>query len=91
MPLASRQSADTRRSQNSSSLGMVSMTAYCGLTEAEVGDVKSSDVVIVSGAAGATGSAVVQIAKKIIGCKKVIGIAGGADKCKFVEGLGADS
>ncbi|GAA5958389.1 hypothetical protein JCM3765_007861 [Sporobolomyces pararoseus] len=73
-----------------SSLGMVSMTAWVGLTEAEVGDVKPDDVVVVSGAAGATGSAVVQIAKNIIGCKKVIGIAGGPDKCKWVEGLGAD-
>ncbi|KAG9617647.1 NAD(P)-binding protein, partial [Aureobasidium melanogenum] len=33
---------------------------------------------------------VVQIAKKIIGCKRVIGIAGTADKCKWVESLGAD-
>lgn len=38
----------------------------------------------------ATGSAAVQIAKKIIGAKRVIGIAGGADKCAWVESLGAD-
>ncbi|GAA6012606.1 hypothetical protein JCM11491_005451 [Sporobolomyces phaffii] len=73
-----------------SSLGMVSMTAWVGLTEAEVGDIKPTDVVIISGAAGATGSAAVQIAKHIIGAKKVIGIAGGETKCKWVEGLGAD-
>jgi NADPH-dependent curcumin reductase CurA len=38
----------------------------------------------------ATGSAAVQIAKKIIGCKRVIGIAGGPEKCTWVETLGAD-
>ncbi|GAA6060225.1 hypothetical protein JCM10212_002304 [Sporobolomyces blumeae] len=73
-----------------SSLGMVSMTAWVGLTEQEIGAIKPSDVVVISGAAGATGSAAVQIAKNIIGAKKVIGIAGGADKCKWVESLGAD-
>lgn len=41
-------------------------------------------------AAGATGSMVVQIAKHIINCKKVIGIAGTDSKCKWVESLGAD-
>lgn len=53
------------------------LTAYFGLTE--VGKATKDDVVVVSGAAGATGSMVVQIAKKIIGCKKVIGIAGMCD------------
>jgi NADPH-dependent curcumin reductase CurA len=32
----------------------------------------------------------VQIAKKLVGCKRVIGIAGGPEKCKWVESLGAD-
>ncbi len=45
---------------------------------------------MVSGAAGATGSMVVQIAKKMLGCKKVVGMAGSDDKCKWVQSLGAD-
>ena len=50
--------------------------------------VKEGDVVFVSGAAGAVGSAVVQIAK-IKGCT-VIGSAGGEEKCALVKSLGAD-
>lgn len=38
----------------------------------------------------AVGSTAVQLAKKIRGAKKVVGIAGGPEKCKFVESLGAD-
>ncbi len=69
-------------------LGMTGMTAYFGLTE--VGRPKEGDTIVVSGAAGATGGAVVQIAKNL-GCR-VVGIAGGADKCAFVTGeLGADA
>jgi NADPH-dependent curcumin reductase CurA len=68
-------------------LGMPGMTAYFGITE--VGKIKEGDVVVVSGAAGAVGSIVGQIAK-IKGCR-VIGIAGGPDKCKYiVEELGFD-
>jgi len=74
-----------------SSLGMVSMTAWIGLCEQEIGAIKKEDVVVISGAAGATGSAAIQIAKNIIGAKKVIGIAGGDKKCKWVESLGADA
>lgn len=69
-------------------LGMTGLTAYAGLIE--VAKATKDDVVVVSGAAGATGSMVVQIAKKILGCKKVIGIAGGAKKCEWVKKLGAD-
>lgn len=69
-------------------LGGTGLTAWFGMTE--VGQVGKEDVVVVSGAAGATGSMVVQIAKKILGCRRVIGIAGGEAKCKWVEGLGAD-
>ncbi|ROW06792.1 hypothetical protein VMCG_04101 [Cytospora schulzeri] len=69
-------------------LGMTGLTAYSGLIE--VAQATKDDVVVVSGAAGATGSMVVQIAKKILGCKKVIGIAGGAKKCEWVKKLGAD-
>jgi len=69
-------------------LGMPGMTAYFGITE--VGKIKEGDVVLVSGAAGAVGSVVGQIAK-IKGCK-VVGIAGGPEKCKYVvEELGFDA
>lgn len=69
-------------------LGMTGLTAYSGLIE--VAKATKNDVVVVSGAAGATGSMVVQIAKKILGCKRVIGIAGGPKKCEWVKKLGAD-
>lgn len=55
----------------------------------EVGALNPSDVVVVSGAAGATGSVAVQIAKAK-GCR-VIGIAGGTEKCRYVLDLGADA
>ncbi|KAF2724962.1 NAD(P)-binding protein [Polychaeton citri CBS 116435] len=64
------------------------LTAYFGLTE--VAKIKPEDVIVISGAAGATGSMAVQIAKNIVGCKRVIGLAGTDEKCKWVEGLGAD-
>lgn len=68
-------------------LGMPGMTAYFGIQE--VGKIKEGDVVLVSGAAGAVGSVVGQIAK-IKGCR-VIGIAGGPEKCKYLtEELGFD-
>jgi NADPH-dependent curcumin reductase CurA len=71
-----------------STLGMPGMTAYFGLLD--VGQAKAGEVVVVSGAAGAVGSVAGQVAK-IKGCT-VIGIAGGADKCKYVkEGLGFDA
>lgn len=69
-------------------LGLTGLTAYFGLTE--VVGTKADDIVVVSGAAGATGMMAVQIAKKILGCKKVIGMAGSDEKCKWVESLGAD-
>ena len=68
--------------------GMTGMTAYYGTKI--IARVGPEDTVVVSGAAGATGSMVVQIAKKILGCKRVIGIAGNNEKCKWVESLGAD-
>jgi NADPH-dependent curcumin reductase len=68
--------------------GITGMTAYFGLID--VGKVKEGDVVVVSGAAGATGSTVGQIAK-IKGAAKVIGIAGGPEKCaSIVNDLGFD-
>ena len=67
--------------------GMPGLTAYAGILR--VAELKEGDTVFVSGAAGAVGSAVVQIAK-IKGCT-VIGSAGGADKVALVKSLGADA
>jgi NADPH-dependent curcumin reductase CurA len=61
-------------------LGLTGMTAWCGLFK--VGKPLAGDVVIVSGAAGATGSIVGQLAK-IAGCT-TIGIAGGSEKCAWL-------
>lgn len=69
-------------------LGLTGLTAYYGLVE--VVEAKKGDRVVVSGAAGATGSMVVQIAKNIVGASYVVGIAGNDEKCKWVESLGAD-
>ena len=69
-------------------LGMPGMTAYFGILE--VGELKSDDTVVVSGAAGAVGQVVGQIAR-IKGCR-VVGIAGGADKCRYLtDELGFDA
>jgi NADPH-dependent curcumin reductase CurA len=67
-------------------LGMPGMTAYFGLLA--VAEAKAGDTVFVSAAAGAVGSTVVQIAKAK--GMTVIGSAGGADKCAWVQSLGAD-
>jgi NADPH-dependent curcumin reductase CurA len=68
-------------------LGLTGGTAYFGLLEAA--SAKDGDIVFVSAAAGAVGSAVVQIAKAK--GMTVVGSAGGADKCEFVRSLGADA
>jgi NADPH-dependent curcumin reductase CurA len=62
-------------------VGTTGVTAYFGLFE--VGKLTSDDVVVVSGAAGATGSVAGQLAKAR-GARKVVGIAGGPDKCREV-------
>jgi NADPH-dependent curcumin reductase CurA len=68
-------------------LGITSLTAYFGLKE--IAKPKAGETVVVSGAAGATGSVAGQLAK-LWGCR-VIGIAGGRDKCDWLEGeLGFD-
>ncbi|KAJ5599938.1 NADP-dependent oxidoreductase YfmJ [Penicillium hetheringtonii] len=70
-------------------LGMTGLTAYFGMME--VGKPKAGETVVVSGAAGATGSIAGQIAK-IQGAKRVIGLAGSKDKCEFlVKELGFDA
>jgi NADPH-dependent curcumin reductase CurA len=70
-------------------LGSVGMTAYFGYLE--VCKPNPGDVVLVTGAAGAVGSLVGQIAK-IKGASKVIGIAGGPEKCaRLVERYGFDA
>jgi NADPH-dependent curcumin reductase CurA len=69
-------------------LGGTGLTAYFGLLE--VGQPRPGETVVVSGAAGATGSVVGQIAK-VQGCRAV-GIAGGVAKCKYLtEELGFDA
>jgi NADPH-dependent curcumin reductase CurA len=71
-----------------SALGMTGMTAYFGLLD--VGRPEAGQTVVVSGAAGAVGTVVGQIAK-IKGCR-VVGIAGGAEKCRYVvDELGFDA
>lgn len=69
-------------------LGMPGMTGYFGLLN--TGEPKAGETVVVSGAAGAVGGLVGQIAR-IKGCR-VVGIAGGAEKCQFlIDELGFDA
>lgn len=68
-------------------LGLTGLTAYLGLDK--IGDLKAGDTLVVSGAAGAVGSVVGQIAK-IRGCM-VVGIAGSDEKVTYIEeNLGFD-
>ncbi|MDQ1813378.1 NADP-dependent oxidoreductase [Massilia sp. CCM 9210] len=69
-------------------LGMPGMTGYFGLIES--GQPKAGETVVVSGAAGAVGMTVGQVARQL-GCR-VVGIAGGKEKCDFVVNeLGFDA
>jgi NADPH-dependent curcumin reductase CurA len=69
-------------------LGMPGFTAYMGLLD--IGQPKAGETVVVAAASGAVGSVVGQIAK-LRGCR-VVGIAGGAEKCRYVtEELGFDA
>jgi len=71
-----------------SALGTTGLTAYFGMLE--IGKPTAGDHVLITGAAGATGSIAGQIAK-LKGAEKVIGIAGGPEKCSvLVEQLGFD-
>ncbi len=69
-------------------LGMTGLTAYFGLLD--VGRPKAGETVVISGAAGATGSTAVQIAR-ILGCR-TIAVAGGPTKARWtVDALGANA
>ncbi|MGH9124296.1 MAG: NADP-dependent oxidoreductase [Acidimicrobiales bacterium] len=69
--------------------GITGMTAYFGLLD--IGRIVAGDVVVISGAAGATGSVAGQIAK-IKGASTVVGLAGTAEKCAWlVDELGFDA
>src|SRR5581483_10607281 len=69
-------------------LGITGLTAYFGMME--IGQPKKGETLVVSAAAGATGSVAGQIGK-IHGCR-VVGIAGSAEKCKWImEELGFDA
>ncbi|KAF2003151.1 NAD(P)-binding protein [Amniculicola lignicola CBS 123094] len=87
-PIQPDEAAGIRATHFIGVLGVPGITAYYGL--ADIAHATKDDIVVISGAGGATGSMVVQVAKHLIGSKKVIGIAGGAEKCKWVESLGAD-
>ena len=68
-------------------LGGTGLTAYFGILD--VGQVKAGDFVVVSGAAGATGSVVCQIAK--LKGARVLGLAGSDDKVAWLKELGCDA
>jgi NADPH-dependent curcumin reductase CurA len=69
-------------------LGMPGTTAYTGMTD--IGRVRSGETVVISAASGAVGSVAGQLARR--SGARVVGIAGGPDKCLFVqETLGFDA
>lgn len=68
--------------------GLAGNTAY--VATSLYGKIEPGSTIVVSGAAGAIGSLVVQLAKKVYGAARVIGIAGGKAKCEWVKTLGAD-
>ena len=70
-------------------LGLTGMTAYYGLID--IVNVRKGETILISGAAGATGSMAVRIARHLVQAGRVIGIAGSDEKCRWVEKLGADT
>lgn len=81
--------AGARPTDAMSVLGMTGLTAYFGMVD--VGRPREGQTVVVSGAAGATGMVAGQIAR-VLGAKRVVGIAGSAEKCAFlVRELGFDA
>jgi len=81
MPLRLLPKADFPVSWNLGVFGVGGLTAYFGVTDGL--KIKPGDTVVVSAATGATGSLAGGIAK-VLGAKRVIGIAGGAEKCRWV-------
>ncbi|ODV78050.1 NAD(P)-binding protein [Suhomyces tanzawaensis NRRL Y-17324] len=71
-----------------SALGYTAFTAYFGLKD--ILQLKEGQTIVVSAAAGATGSMVVQLAKHVFKAGKVIGLAGSDEKSRWIESLGAD-
>lgn len=89
MPLRHLPKGDYPISWNLGIFGVAGLTAYFGVVDGL--KVKQGDVVVISAATGATGALAGQIAK-ILGAKKVVGIAGGPAKCKWVvEEAGFDA
>jgi len=64
-------------------LGMTGLTAYFGTKH--ILQIKAGETVVVSGAAGAVGSEVAQLARHLYGAGKVIGTAGGKEKCSYAK------
>jgi NADPH-dependent curcumin reductase len=91
VPAAGLKKLDPAEAPLSASLGVLGMpglTAYVGL--AEIGRPKAGETVVVSAASGAVGAVAGQLAKREGG--RIVGIAGGADKCRYVEAeLGFDA
>jgi NADPH-dependent curcumin reductase len=81
MPLRILRKADFPLSWNLGVFGVGGLTAYFGVTDGL--KIKPGDTVVVSAATGATGSLAGGICKAL-GAKRVIGIAGGAEKCRWV-------
>jgi NADPH-dependent curcumin reductase CurA len=84
---ASKLAAGTDPTMALSVLGVTGMTAWFGLFD--VGKPQPGETVVVSGAAGATGSVAAQLAKAH-GCR-VVGIAGGPEKCDWLLSIGLDA
>lgn len=93
LPAAMCGKVDTRLAEPTAFLGALSiatgLTSYVGMKF--VAKISGGETVVVSGAAGAVGSLAGQVAR-LLGAGRVIGIAGGAAKCRFLTGeLGFDA
>lgn len=80
-PIQVNEQAGIRATSFLGPLGGTGLTAYYGLVD--VAGAKAGETICVSGAAGATGNMVVQIAKHLVGAKRVVAIAGGEKKCRW--------